>query len=54
MDDADRTRRRRVVLVVVALTLAALLVMSVIGALRSGTTNEIGQPKVTSLGLTIC
>jgi hypothetical protein len=55
MDDAERARSRRVarsrlVLIVVALAVTALLIVIVVGALRTGTHDEIGQPSLTHAG----
>jgi hypothetical protein len=58
MDDAERARSRRVgrsrlVLIVVALAVTALLIVIVFGALRTGTHDEIGQPSLTHAGWAI-
>jgi hypothetical protein len=50
--DAERARARRItrsriVLIVVAVIMAALLILMVAGAMRSGVTPEIGAPTLT-------
>ena len=58
MADAERARARRitrsrVVLVVVALTVAALLILIVVGAMGSGETREIGQARLALIRPTL-
>jgi hypothetical protein len=58
VDDAERARARRVawsrvVLILAALAFVALLIMIVVGALTSDMTDEIGQPKLGHIDLTI-
>jgi hypothetical protein len=51
VDDAGRARARRItrsriVLIIVTVAMAALLVLIVVGAMRSGETPEVGRPKL--------